>query len=313
MNAMASYLDNTIRKTYSFYNGQGFKRKNHLKQTCEKNSVKFYSLSDIIAIRWVASDQSAMKKIHIMWRALVKDLKEIENDNTEFEEKTRIKAKRIGNKLVGKNFLAMFYFIFDILNELSVVSQNMQKREGLVLNIQSFKQNLESIFNYLKTKNGKFLEIFLNDAKCDAEPCLTIENYLRSNTIKYHDVMLRDDKEDIPEISAYRIALMNALLNQFEKYFPDGHLDSFDVFDHKKLPDPNNYVAIRTYGVLKIKDLNMYFKVCEEETIINEWQSVLAEILSNPNFCIMQSSRTSASAFWSQALKWTEITWKRCI
>lgn len=149
MNTISSYLDNTLRKTYSFYNGQGFKRKSHLKVTCETHNIKFYSVSDIIAIRWVASDYNAMKSIHSMWKALVEDLRLIENDSTkEFEPKTRIKANKIRTSLVGKNFLAMF----DILNELSVVSQSMQKREGLVLNIQSFKDNLDSIFIYLKTK-----------------------------------------------------------------------------------------------------------------------------------------------------------------
>lgn len=63
------------------------------------------------------------------------------------------------------------------------------------------------------------------------------------------------------------------------------------------MPDPKN-IEIRTHGVIKIKDLNKYFKVCNEEIIINEWQSVIADILSNPNYCIMQSSQTiSASGF----------------
>lgn len=319
MNKINDYLDQTITKSYSFYN-KGFKRKNHLKLTCDKYNKKIYALSKIISIRWVASDFKAMRAIHRMWKPIVEDLNEIENDKKNFPKKTNEAARKRRTALIGKNFLIMFYFIFDIVNELSVVSQRMQKREGLVVDILTIKSNLDSIFTHFSSKNGKFLELFLNEVKCedDHDPssfisCGTFEKYLTSGEVVYENVVLRDDREEIPDIVHYRKALIDSMINQINKYFPNGHLQSFSVLDPQKIPDPSDYSAIRTYGISKIKDLNLFFKICDEDKIINEWQLVLEEILNNPNYCEVKSKRTSCSAFWSQTLKWDGVSWGLCI
>lgn len=315
MNRISEYLDKTISKTYSFYNGYGHKRKTHLKQTCEKIKIKFYALSNIIQIRWVASDYNALRAIYRMWDGLVIDLNEIENE-VDFERKTKDDAKKLQNKLIGKIFLIMFHFVYDILNELAIVSQNMQRREGLVVNAQNFKQNLEDIFNFLKTQSGHFLQLFLEDSQCESdydpemlEPCKTIENYVNSNKVIYKSVSLTDDNDEIPDISKYRTQLLSALLDRLNDYFPDGSLSNFDVFDPKKLPDSNNYVSIRTYGSIKIKALNSFFKICDDEVIIEEWQTLISDIVNYPNYCEMKSEQTSVRAFWAQALKWEQISW----
>lgn len=87
-----------------------------------------YELNGIIQIRWVASDYNAIRAIHRMWKPLVVDLYDIEN-NANFDPKTKTKAKKRRYHLLGKNFLIMFHLIFDVLNEISVVSQkNVKKR-----------------------------------------------------------------------------------------------------------------------------------------------------------------------------------------
>lgn len=316
MNKLNEYLDKTISKTYSFYNGYGHKRKTHLKQTCEKYNQKFYALNNIIPIRWVASDFNALTAIYRMWKALVHDLGEIGKDR-EFEDKTKIEATKRRRELIGKNFLIMFHFVYDILNELSIVSQNMQKREGLVVNAQNFKKNLDDMFNFLMTQNGHFLELFLENSQCESdyepellEPCRTVERYINANRIKYKDIDLINDSNEIPDISAYRTSLLTSLLSQMNVYFPDGSLSNFDVFDPKKFPEADNYVAMRTYGLNKIKELNIFFKINNDETIIvKEWQTLINEIVNHPNYCEMKSDKTSAMAFWAQALKWDQISW----
>lgn len=196
----------------------------------------------------------------------------------------------------------------------------MQKREGLVVNIHSLKSDLDSIFEHLLTKNGKYSELFLSDTKCEMdfepgsfEPCKSFDDYIKSGKILYQDVELGDDRKEIPDISRYRTDLINSLKKQVNTFFPDGNLDSFNVFDPKNIPDPKDYSAIRTYGLTKIKDLNLFFKICEQDKIINEWQSVLEEMLESPNYCTLKGGYTSISAFWSQVLKWPEISWGSCI
>ncbi|XP_031639159.1 E3 SUMO-protein ligase KIAA1586-like, partial [Contarinia nasturtii] len=73
---VSEYLDKTINQIHKFYNAQGYKRLTHLKQTCKANKEKFYSLSKIIEIRWIASDYRAMKSLNFMWDMIVKDLED---------------------------------------------------------------------------------------------------------------------------------------------------------------------------------------------------------------------------------------------
>lgn len=118
-----------------------------------------------------------------------------------------------------------------------------------------------------------------------------------------------NDNDEISSIAEYRIELLTALIAQLNIYFPDGGLNNFDVFDPHKMPDSDNYVALRTYGLTKIKDLNKYFKIVGDETIVKEGQSLLSEIVDCPNYCEMRSSQTSPMAFWAQVLKCKQISW----
>lgn len=118
-----------------------------------------------------------------------------------------------------------------------------------------------------------------------------------------------NDKNGIPDITFYKLTLLAALSKQLNQYFPDGDLSNFDVFDPKKFPEPENYVAIRTYGVLKIKALNKFFKISNDEVIINEWYSLINDIVNCPHYCEMKTSHTSVMSFWAQALQCKEISW----
>lgn len=67
-------------------------------------------------------------------------------------------------RLIGKYFIIMFHFLFDVVNELSVLSLDMQKRTALEVDSVSFKTKFEDIFTHLKTVNGRHLESFLHEA-----------------------------------------------------------------------------------------------------------------------------------------------------
>lgn len=311
---VSEYLDKTINKVYSFYNTQGYKRVTHLKQTCKTYKQKFYSLSKIIQIRWIASDYKAMNSLNSMWEMIVDDLNEISKDR-QFTQKTRNKAEKLRPKLIGKHFLLLFHFLFDIVNELSTFSLEMQRRTALIVDFNSLKKNFESIFKHLKDNNGKNLEVYLNDARCKTEEdedmarCKNIENYLSSEKIVYKNIVLNNDESELPDLKSYRTLLLDLLLAEFNSYFPDGDLKSFDVFDPNNMPNPNDYVTARTYGIIKIKQLNDFFKIGNQDIIINQWQTFLESVITSSNYCQIKNSRTSTFAFWSQLLKWPEITW----
>lgn len=310
---VSEYLDKTINKVYTFYNAQGYKRSSHLKQTCNERNQQFYSLSKIITIRWIASDFKAMKALNRMWGVVVVDLGEIAKDRS-FLRKTRDKAANLRSKLLGKNFLLLFNFLYDVVNELSFLSLEMQKRTALIVDFYSFKTKFESIFSRMKTEDPRYLKSFLNEARCenidsDPEPCETVSQYTRSKKITYKNVVLNDDKDQIPNVNEYRTMILENLLSEYKSYFPDGDLKNFAVFDPMNMPMPNDYASARLYGTTKIKELSKYFQIGDPEKTVDQWILLLESVVASPNYCQIKNGQTSVFAFWSQLIKWPEIEW----
>lgn len=104
------------------------------------------------------------------------------------------------------------------------------------------------------------------------------------------------------------MVIIDALSAEFNHYFPDGNLNSFYVFYPVRMPQLDDYVGVRTYGILKIKHLNLFFRIANDEQVIDEWQALLLSIVSSPKYCQIKNSYTRVMAFWSQFLKWPEIT-----
>lgn len=75
------------------------------------------------------------------------------------------------------------------------------------------------------------------------------------------------------------------------------------------MPSADDYVGVRTYGIIEIKQLNNFFKISEQDIILDHWHALLQSIISNPNYCQIKASGTSVFAFWSQILKWSDLVW----
>lgn len=134
----------------------------------------------------------------------------------------------------------------------------MQRRTALIIDSYSLKSNFENIFTHFKLNNGRYLELFLNEARCetsdydnDMERGENIEKYLKSKKIVYKNINLKN----------------------------------FDVFDPQNMPNPNDYASVRTYGIAKIKQLNDFFEIGDQSAILNQLQVLLKSIVSSSNYC----------------------------
>lgn len=158
----------------------GHKRKTHLKNAADFLNEKFYELIYIFDIRWVPSSYQAVKKVFNMWRVLVYDFLQI-SDDMSFKSSARLQADGFKRILTGKHFMILFHFQFDVLYELDFWSLQMQKRSGLLIDFSSFKMRILAAFQLLKSIDGRYLTLFLNDVKCfDSDisaPCGTLEKY----------------------------------------------------------------------------------------------------------------------------------------
>lgn len=250
MEIITNYVERTINEVYSFYGGLGHKRKTHLKQTTDKMRRKFYELKRIIEIRWISSDYNAMKTLSSMWDIIIKDLGEIEKDKN-FSQTSREKARLLKIRLIGKRFLLLFNFIYDIVSELTLLSLDMQKRSALLVDASSFVKKSRGIFTNMKTENAKNVALLLHDTRClignDIERCETVENYHNSDFVSYENVEWDNDVLEVPPTADYKKTILEAILKQFENYFPDGDLKNFDVLDPMNMPLPNDEASTRTW------------------------------------------------------------------
>lgn len=162
-------MEKFINRIYSFYNDRTHKRKTHLKNTADriyKNTDKrFYELIYIFQVRWIASNYQAMRKIHNMLEALAIDLQEISTDAS-FSQPSRDKALGLRTILIGKNFLVLFNFLFDITYEMNYWSLRLQKRSGVLIDFHDFKNKMTGTFHLMKTIDTKNLLQFLGAVKC---------------------------------------------------------------------------------------------------------------------------------------------------
>lgn len=143
----------------------------------------------------------------------------------------------------------------------------------------------------------------------DLERCETLQNYFDSRQISYENVVLYNDEDDLPMTIEFKDIILDAIIAQYRQYFPDGDLNNFNVLDPMNMPLPNDEAATRTYGIVKIGELNDYFELGDRSETLNQWQELLLSIVGSDNYCQIRTERTSVSAFWSQLLKWPEIVW----
>lgn len=252
-----------------------------------------------------------MRKIQRMWRVLATDLAKINRD-TSFAIMAREKARQLKNTLIGKRFLVLFQFLFDITHELNFWSLELQRRSGLLIDFSSFKNRLTGSFHLMKTDFSKHLTSFLNSAKCEnngvATVCASLDNYYRSSKVTYKDIELLNGEDLMPELSSIREIYLNSPIGELDSYFSDGSLEDFDIFSPAKMPNTGDEVKTRYYGLSEISRLSTKFEISETYTM-DEWQTLLLSIVRSKNYCTIKRDEAEALDFWSELLRWTDITW----
>lgn len=166
----------------------------------------------------------------------------------------------------------------------------------------------------MKTKNAKNVALLLHDTRClmennDIERCETIEHYLNSDFVTYENIGLDNDEGYVPPITDYKNTILDAILKEFEDYFPDRDLKSFDVLDPMNMPLPNGEASTRTYGITKIADVSDLFQIPDKDELIKQWQELLLSVVQSDNYCQITTVKTGVSTFWAQLFKWPEIVW----
>lgn len=297
-------MDTLINHLYTFYK-RGEKREQHLRETAISLQTKSYKLTYIYEVRWVTSQLQAMKSLLVMWHVVVTDLNSIQADSKFFIE-TRKRAKNFSKMLRGKTFLILFIFIVDILEEFKMWSKRTQIKTSLLADYGEFNEQITTTFNQLKARNGPELVQFLKDVKCR-----TVIDYYTQDSVVYRGIILENQREDqfkeIPALHLVRSELLDAIITEIEKYFPEGHVKNFAIFNPRNLP--LNIGETSTYGNEEVGWLCDFFKLGDCVELLREFHKLLNDMIDNELFCEMRKRQTKTVCFWFEMLNSDRLAW----
>jgi hypothetical protein len=127
--------------------------------------------------------------------------------------------------------------------------------------------------------------------------------------VKYITFELLKDQQSfkVPYLHSIREPFLEALIDQFKKYFPPGQLDNFKVFLAGNIPE--NEAMSRSYGHNEVRSLSTYFKWGECDELLEDWANLMNSVIQSSIFCTVNRQVNKSFEFWSLLLKSAEIVW----
>ena len=231
-------FDKIINDIHNFYQQRGHKRIASLRSLAEELDENTQTLNYIYAVRWCSSELLAIKKIHKMCFIIQKNLEDISKDFRKFDSKTRETANKLLLIFRNKNFISLFHFMIDLLEDLNRYSQIFQESGGLVIGKRLIVNKMIESIKKLHTSFGSVFNNFLKDIVCEDESCTQcncdLESY-ESHQVFWRNIELTDDL-NVPKLTSFRKELLDQLEKEILKYFPDIDLKNFDIFLPEKFP-----------------------------------------------------------------------------
>lgn len=226
------------------------------------------------------------------------------------DDNTRQTAKKLHDRLKGKNFMIIFNFVLDILRDFKFWSENLQRRSGILTDIGDFRENILEIIENYKDQNGAAVQQFLIDVKCS-----TLDEYYNTDNINivYKGISLQMDPIDpqkgpTPKLDEIRDKFLKALKDEFTLYFPDGALRHFKIFLPTNLPTMERDVL--SYERASVLWLCNYFDVADDCLQVHqEFLNLLLSIIENDSICTLIQRSTHTWSFWGQVLDMPEVAW----
>ncbi|MBV8803319.1 MAG: hypothetical protein JO131_10240, partial [Gammaproteobacteria bacterium] len=292
--------------------------------TAEKMERVYYEFNNIFNVRWIASEQNALYRIHKSYPQLMEDLSELIKESST-NAHTKHEAQGLFSYLANCSFLAFFYFIYDTINDLTNLSEQLQNSLGVAAGKAQLINQFISLLENKKTTFGSHEIVFLAQAFCKkpeyeatsqeegtslAEyidtyflPCSTWETFLNSKiVILYRDgwsypldsleQSSRRHHQGIfdrtyPALTQICESLLTLLIQEIQNYFPEGELELFDIFLPNALPE--NVFAASTYKNAEVSSLARKLGIDTGRAVLG-WQNLLKSMINGPKLNLWKNS-----------------------
>ena len=274
---------------------------------------RFYELSKIHEIRWIASEAESLKKLIRMWKVLIVGLKKMSSDPS-LDLATRTKAKELYEQLSSRKFLLILHFCKDVVDNLAVWSKGLQETDQVIFITNHRRNRITAELEKLVDKDGPMLKKFKSEVTCTgtfpgqpghwAKTGCTEAEILTSPDVEWRGIKLPPvkDSDVMPVLDVVRTSTIDNLQDEISFYFPQSHVaSSFAVFNN--LEFPTNSTLLLSHGKENIKNVAKLFghqDVTYLDQLAADWQSILEKLAGTPDFC--NARKLPPKKFWFKYL-----------
>ena len=246
-----------------------------------------------------------MKK---MWFLLQKNLKAIVESEI-FDKSTKALADDLLKKIVNRWFILFLHFLLDILDNIQVKSKLLQEKGGTIAGKNFIIQKLIDSIESMKLSDPSIMKAYLSSVVCQTEIECDENSYNTFDIITWQDVELSKSNTFKP-LYEIRTNIIEGIVEELNRYFPDFELEAFDIFDPYYIP--NDIYSLKNYGIESIKIIyNLFDFDCTQESLIENWNILLMSMFEkyHDTWCNVKGLKTHE--FWFNFLIIEEI-WTDC-
>src|SRR5271156_2631826 len=308
-------LENFVNGVYSFYYDKSFNRKQSLVETAEAFGKSFNELHYIHPIRWISSEYAAFENMYKLYSVIIQNMQQI-IDSNEFTEEVSAKAKGYKATLLQTNFFTTFLFVMDALKILGDVSLKFQKSDSTLIGKETMRSEMFKAIENLKQNNGPHLTFFLQHALCkkgnlwtqclmnDLNTC-DVRFNINGKQVAFQNKVARRDNIAWLALNNLRVMIVDAILIEITKYFPEGSFEIFEVLNSSKLPLITGNIAQYSTG---ISNLAARFGFITSN-IQNQFSKLLTSMITDDHEMYCSLKKQDSLTFWTYFLKTDKITW----
>ena len=228
------------------------KRRRELYEIASTLDKELKHYGGIQQVRWVASQNRAVKAVLDNYEVTVIHLQEVASGRDENADK----AKGYLKHLTSERFLTFLHFMVDWTQQLSEVSKLFQEKNCLISQVSTRVAELKQRFARMKVRRGKCLRKFVADREVIEERKfrgIEITEFQRGRGRQAQDTTERVNAD----IDAILTSTEFFLEERFIKHIGGEPHSLFNVFNFQSWPEnnENNPEPFQTYGDEEIESL----------------------------------------------------------
>jgi hypothetical protein len=315
-NNLKSKLENFVNGIYSFYYDKSFKRKQSLVETAETFGETFNELHYVHPIRWVTSEFVAFESLYKLYPIIVQNMQLI-IESDDFTEEVSARASGYKAILLQTNFFTTFVFVMDVLKILGDVSLKFQKSDSTLIGKETMRLQMLKALENLKQNNGPFLTFFLQHALCNKNNIWTtcsandlnlcdVKFVMKGKELQFNNRVGRRDAVGWSALSNLRLTIINSILAEINKYFPEGSVEMFDVFNPSKLPTLLKNVPKYSTGITNVASRFGFAATLLQK----QFSNILVSMITHHHEMYCSLSKGDPITFWNYFLKSNTLIWE---